>query len=81
MRLAIGLAAGGGLCMVASMLLSFLVADHSSSDSSPSSLIAIVLGSLGFLAVLLSAVLFASAGLVRLWHRASGPAHGAFRSR
>ena len=34
-RLAVGLAAIGGICLVAGMLATILVADHSSSDSSP----------------------------------------------
>jgi hypothetical protein len=67
LRLASGLAAAGGICLVAGMLLAFIVADHSSSDSSPSSLISIALGSLGFLAVLLGVLLFAGVALRRFW--------------
>jgi len=81
LRIAVALAASGGICLVASMLLAFLVADHSSSDSSPSSLIAIGLGGLGGLAVALSALLLGAIALARLWRRtrrsphASGPDH------
>jgi hypothetical protein len=67
LRLSVGLAAGGGVCMVADLLLAFLVADHSSSDSSPSSLIAIALGSIGALAVLVGVLLFVGIALGRLW--------------
>jgi hypothetical protein len=75
-RLAVGLAAGGGVCIVASMLIGFLVADHSSSDSSPSSLITIGLGSIGVLLVILGVLLFAGAGLGGLWRRARQFRHG-----
>lgn len=68
--LAVALAAAGGICIVASMLTAFLVADHSSSDSSPSSLIAIGLGGLGVLAVALGALLLGGIALARLWRRA-----------
>jgi hypothetical protein len=67
--------------MVASMLIAFLVADHSSSDSSASSLIAIGTGGVGFLAVLLGAVLLCGIALARLWRRLPPPLHGAPRSR
>jgi hypothetical protein len=67
--LAVALAASGGICVVASMLTAFLVADHSSSDSSPSSLIAIGLGGLGVLAVALGALLLGGIALARLWRR------------
>jgi hypothetical protein len=53
--------------MAADLLLAFLVADHSSSDSSPSSLIAIALGSIGALAVLVGVLLFVGIALGRLW--------------
>jgi hypothetical protein len=67
MRVAIGLAAGGGVTLVAGMLFAFVVADHSSSDSSPSALIAIALGSVGFLAVVLSMLVFIGIAVARLW--------------
>ena len=67
LRLSVSLAAGGGVCMVADLLLAFLVADHSSSDSSLSSLIAIALGSIGALAVLAGVLLFVGIDLGRLW--------------
>ena len=66
-RLGTGLAAGGGICIVASMLIAFLVADHSSSDSSPSSLVAIGLGSIGVALVVLGAVLLAVLSAGQLW--------------
>ena len=68
--LAVALAAVGGICIVASMLTAFLVADHSSSDCSPSSLIAIGLGALGVLALALGALLLGGIALTRRWHRA-----------
>jgi hypothetical protein len=80
-RVAIALAAAGGIGIVASMLIAYLVADHSSSDSSPSSLLAVGLGGLGYLSVLLSTVLFAGIALRRLWHRARGLPPGAPASR
>lgn len=64
-RLAVGFAAIGGICLVAGMLAAILVADHSSSDSSPSSLIAIGLGSIGVILVVLGCVLFAAVALGR----------------
>lgn len=80
-RLGTGLAAGGGICIVASMLIAFLVADHSSSDSSPSSLVAIGLGSIGVALVLLGSTLLAvlSAGPLWRWARRGSP--GRFGSR
>ena len=72
-RLALTLAAIGGICLVAGMLVAFLVADHSSSDSSFSSLIAIGLGGLGFLAVVLGALLLGGIALIRLWRRLQRP--------
>ena len=68
--IAVVLAAAGGICIVASMLTAFVVADHSSSDSSPSSLIAIGLGALGVLALALGALLLGGIALTRRWHRA-----------
>jgi hypothetical protein len=49
------------------MLIAFLVADHSSSDSSPSSLIAIGLGSIGVALVLLGSALLAALSAGQLW--------------
>jgi hypothetical protein len=72
-RLAVTLAATGGICLVAGMLIAFLVADHSSSDSSVSSLIAIGLAGLGFLAVVLGALLLGGIALARLWRRLQRP--------
>lgn len=81
LRLAIVVAAAGGVSLVASMLIAFLIADHSSSDSSPSSLIAIGLGGLGFLAVLLGTLLFGGVALAWAWRRARRPAREAPGSR
>jgi hypothetical protein len=63
------------------MLIAFLVADHSSSDSSPSSLVAIGLGSIGVALVLLGSTLLAvfSAGQLWRWARRGSP--GRFGSR
>ena len=61
-RLATGAAVVGATCIVAGLLIAYLVADHSSSDSSPSSLTAIGLGVLGVLLVLVSAALFIGHG-------------------
>jgi len=66
-RLAVGVAIIGVICIVAGLLIAYLVADHSSADSSPSSLTAIGLGCLGFLLVLPSAVLFIGRGGGLLW--------------
>src|SRR5580692_931272 len=70
-RLGVGLAAIGGISLVAGMLVAIVIADHSSSDSSPSSLIAIGLGSIGIILVVLGCVLVAAAGLGTLWRWAS----------
>ena len=77
-RLAVGLAALGGLCLVASILIAMFIADHSSSDSSPSSLIAIGLGGFGFFAALAGALLGAGIALTR---RLRHPRPAAARSR
>ena len=66
-RLAVGVAIIGVICIVAGLLIAYLVADHSSADSSPSSLTAIGLGCLGFLLALPSAVLFIGRGGGLLW--------------
>jgi len=75
-RLGTGLAAGGGICIVASMLIAFVVADHSSSDSSPGSLVAIGLGSIGVILVILGAAVRAAVSFAWLWHRVRRPPHG-----
>jgi UDP-N-acetylmuramyl pentapeptide phosphotransferase/UDP-N-acetylglucosamine-1-phosphate transferase len=68
-RLATGLAAAGGIAIVASMLIAFLIADHSSSDSSASSVIAIALGSIGVLLVVLGCGVFTVLACGWLWRR------------
>jgi hypothetical protein len=65
-RLAIGGAAAGMLCFAASLAVAYLIADHSSSDSSPSSLTAIGLAGLGALLLMMSAVLLIGIGLGQL---------------
>ena len=65
----VAVAASGVICLVASVLTALLVADHSSSDSSASSLIAIGLAGLGVLAVILGSVILAGAALARRWRR------------
>jgi hypothetical protein len=70
----LAVAASGGFCLVASILIALLIADHSSSDSSPSSLIAIGLGTLGVLALVLGALILAGAALTRRWRRTRRPA-------
>jgi multisubunit Na+/H+ antiporter MnhB subunit len=79
LRLAAGLAAGGVVCIIASVLIAYLIADHSSSDSSPSSLTAIGLGGLGVLLILLGGLLLIGGGLERLWRRARPPSGGSPR--
>jgi hypothetical protein len=68
-RVALALVVLGGLSMVASIPVAYLLADHSSSDSSPSSLIAIGLGGYGFATVLLGGVLLGAVALTRLVRR------------
>jgi hypothetical protein len=80
-RLALGAAVAGATCIVAALLIAYLIADHSSSDSSPSSLTAIGLGVLGVLMVLVSAVLFIGHGRRRLWRWARRPPRDAQGSR
>ena len=79
-RLGTGLAAGGGICIVASMLIAFVVADHSSSDSSPSSLAAIGLGTMGAALVVLGAAVRAVVSVAWLWRRVRRSPHGSFGS-
>src|ERR1017187_1708155 len=69
LRLGVALTALGGICIVASVLIAFLIADHSYSDSSPSTLTAIGLGGLGLLSVLLGAVVFTGVALAQIWRR------------
>ncbi len=66
LRLAAGLASTGGVCLAASLLTAYLLADHSSPDSSASSLTATGLGGAG----LLLGLLLIGGGLGRLWRRA-----------
>ena len=80
-RLGTGLAAGGGICIVASMLIAFLVADHSSSDSSPSSLAAVGLGGIGVALVLAGSALLAAVSLTPLWRRTRRGSGGRSGSR
>ena len=68
-RLAVGVAIIGVICIVAALLIAYLIADHSSSDSSLSSLTAIGLGCLGSLLVLFSALLFIGRGPLGRWLR------------
>jgi len=67
-RLAVALTSADGVCIVAGMVIAFLIADHSSSDSSPSSLVAVGLGGIGVVLVVLGCVLFAGLAVGRLWH-------------
>lgn len=66
MRLAVALAALGGICLVASAVVARVLADHSSSDSSASSLTAVGLAGFGVLAVLVAAVVGGSLTLARV---------------
>ena len=75
-RLATALAAAGVVCFAAGLVIAYFIADHSSSDSSPSSLMAIGLSSAGILLVLLSALLFTGHGLVLLWRYLRRPPRG-----
>jgi len=75
-RLAAGLAAVGVVCFAAGLVIAYFIADHSSSDSSPSSLMAIGLGSAGILLLLLSALLFTGHGLGLLWRYLRRPPRG-----
>jgi hypothetical protein len=79
LRLAVGLAAGGVVCIIASVLIAYLIAGHLSSDSSPSSLTAIGLGGLGVPLILLGGLLLIGGGLERLWRRARSPSGGSPR--
>jgi len=75
-RLAAGLAAAGAGCLAVGLVIAYFIADHSSSDSSPSSLTAIGLGSAGILLLLLGAVLFTGHGLGLLWRYIRRPPRG-----
>jgi len=76
LRLGVAFTSLGGICIVASMLVAFLIADHSSSDSSPSSLAAIGLGSFGVLSVLIGCVVLIGFALAQIWHRTRRPPDG-----
>ena len=71
-RVGVGLAAAGVIGLTSGFLIATLAADHSSSDSSLSSLIAIGLLSAGGAAIGSSAVLFTGIGVLRLWRRLTG---------
>jgi hypothetical protein len=79
-RLGVALTSLGGTGIVAGWLVAAVVADHSSSDSSPSSLIAVALGLFGFFSVLLGVAIFAGSWAVaraaRLGHRDGPPRSG-----
>jgi len=75
-RLAVGLAAAGVVFFAGGLVIAYFVADHSSSDSSPSSLTAIGLSSAGILLLALSALLFTSHGLGLLWRYIRRPPRG-----
>jgi len=75
-RLAAGLAAAGVGCFAAGLVIAYFIADHSSSDSSPSSLTAIGLGSVGIVLFLFGALLFAGHGLGLLWRYIRRPPRG-----
>jgi hypothetical protein len=64
------------VCIIASVLMAYLIAGHLSSTSSPSSLTAIGLGGLGVLLILVGGLLFIGGGLERLWRRARSPSGG-----
>lgn len=81
MRLAVGAAVAGATCSAAGLFIAYLIADHSSSDSSPSSSTAVSLGVVGVLLVLFSAVLFIGHGLGRLWRWLCRPPRDAQGSR
>ena len=65
-RLAVALAALGGICLVAAAVVANVLADHSSSDSSASSLTAVGLAGFGVSAVLGAAAVGGSIALARL---------------
>jgi len=69
LRVAAVLAVAGLASVIASLLIAYLVADHSSSDSSPSSLAAIGLAGAGLLLILLSVLLLIGGGLARVRRR------------
>jgi len=80
-RLAAGAAVTGATCIIAGILIGYLIADHASSDSSPSSLTAIGLACLGLVLVLLSAALFIGRGLGQLGRWLRKPPREAPRGR
>ena len=69
LRLALALAALGGVCLTGGVLAGVLSGSLSSPASSLISLIAAVLVALGLLAELAAATLLASGGTARLWRR------------
>jgi len=73
LRLAVALAALGGVCLAGGVLAGVLSGTLSSPASSLISLIAGVLVALGLLAELAAAALFASGGTTRLWRRIRRP--------
>jgi hypothetical protein len=73
LRLALGLAALGGVCLTGGVLAGVLSGNLSSPASSLISLIAGVLVALGLLAELGAATLLASGGTARLWRRIRRP--------
>ena len=74
LRVAAWLAVAGAASVIASLLTAYLIADHSYSDSSPSSLAAIGLGAAGLLLILVSLALLLGIGLGRLFRRGGPPA-------
>jgi hypothetical protein len=69
LRLAVALAALGGVCLTYGVLAGVLSTNLSSPASSLTSLIAAVLVALGFLAMLAAATLLAGGGTAQLWRR------------
>jgi hypothetical protein len=76
LHIAVAVAAFGGICLLASLFTGYFIADHSSSDSSPSSLTAIGLAAVGLLAILVGTGLLGGVALARL-RRVRRPPHGA----
>jgi hypothetical protein len=73
-RVAVSLMVSGVIFLVAGWALGYLVADHSSSDSSASSQISIGLAATGTLVIAVGAVLLGCAAAARRW-RPAGPGH------
>jgi hypothetical protein len=72
LRVAVWLAVAGAASVIAGLLTAYLIADHSSSDSSPSSLAAIGLGAAGLLLILIGLALLLGIGLERLLRQGHG---------